>query len=537
VNALAVPDLARLQRYLPAHVPLQLHGGLGTLDGRVDLRPSALSVDLSLLSDSADLSLSDYRFATDLALALKLDNPDVATRPTAMGGSYLRLANSRVARQGGGDSATWNTDFSVDEGYMSLSAPPEQRAADDAVDLLHQLDGEHVSDKLARLWAQFRLSASVSSLQWLTALVEPGQDVGFDGSGALVGDVRITDGRLDAPTRLQVNGDDLAVSALDYVSRGQGEVVLEVLRGEPDPLWSLSVDLSDADLRRQGDTVSQIEDVRLALSAELTRSAEEDKPVRAEELTFRIDSASVTDMAAFNSYLPQDGSIAFSGGSADLTADIRLRPEDAGGWLKLDAVGARAQISEQTVSGDLLLDVQLAAGVPKEMAFDIGGSRLLLDNVHVAGERSRFDGNYWSAQFELEQGQAVWRKPVRLRAEGVLNVSDSRPFVTMFENRGWRPKFLSRMLTIEDIEGEATVSAADEVLYLENVHVLSDKLEFAAKGSLAKSGRDAMVYLRYRALDALLKYAGQDRNLDIINARETFDAFQPAAPPITGEAP
>ena len=107
----------------------------------------------------------------------------------------------------------------------------------------------------------------------------------------------------------------------------------------------------------------------------------------------------------------------------------------------------------------------------------------------------------------------------------------------MFENRGWRPKFLSRMLTIEDIEGAATVSAADQVLYLENVHVLSDKLEFAAKGSLAKSGRDAMVYLRYRALDALLKSAGQDRNLDIINARETFDAFRPAAPPITGTAP
>jgi hypothetical protein len=532
VNALSVPDLARLQRYLPPDLPLQLHGGLGTLDGRVDLRPTALSVDLSLRSDTADLSLRDYRFATDLSLALKLDNPDITTRPTALGGSFLRLANSRIARQGGGDSAAWNTDFSFEEGFVSVSGPPGERDTDDAADLLHQLHGETVSDKLARLWAQFRLSASVSSLKWLTALVEPGQDVGIDGSGALTGDVRITDGQLDAPTRLQLNGDDLSVSALDYVSRGQGQFVLEVERGEPDPLWSLAVDLSDADLRRQGETVSHIEDVQLALSADLARSGEEDKPVRAEELTFRIDSASVTDMAAFNSYLPQDGSIAFSGGSADLTADIRLRPEDAGGWLKLDAVGAQAQISEQTVGGDLLLDVQLAAGVPKEMAFDISGSRLLLDNVHVAGERSRFDGNYWSAQFELEKGQAVWRKPVRLRAEGVLNVSDSRPFVTMFENRGWRPKFLSRMLTIEDIEGEATVSAADEVLYLENVHVLSDKLEFAAKGSLAKSGRDAMVYLRYRALDALLKYAGQDRNLDIINARETFDAFQPAAPPV-----
>ena len=537
VDALSVPDLARLQRYLPAHVPLQLNGGLGSLDGRVDLRPTAMSVDLSLNSDSADLSLRDYRFATDLSLALKLDNPDIATEPTAIGGSYLRLSDSRIARKGKGDSTAWNTAFSVEDGIVSLSGPPGQRDADEPRDLLQQLDGRDVHEKLAKLWAQFRLSASMSSLQWLTALIEPDQQVGIDGSGALAGDIHIADGKFEPPSRLQLNGDDLAVSALDYVSRGHGEVVLEVQRGEPDPLWSLGVDLRDADLKRQGDVLSHIEDVRLSLSALVARAEEEDKPLRADELTFRIDSASVTDMAAFNSYLPQDGSIAFSGGSAELTADIKLKPEDAGGWLKLDAVGAQAQVSEQTLRGDLLLDVQLAAGIPNKMAFDISGSRLLLDNVHVAGDRARFDGDQWSAQFQLEKGQAVWRKPVRLRAEGVLQVSDSRPFVTMFENGGWRPKFLSRMLTIEDIQGEAIVSAADEVLYLENVHVLSDKLEFAARGSLAKSGRDAMVYLRYKRLDALLKYAGQDRNLDIINARETFDAFQPAAPPVISALP
>jgi hypothetical protein len=537
VDSLSVPDLARLQRYLPPHVPLELHGGVGTLDGQVELRPTALAVDLSLQSDSADVSLRDLRFATNLAVALKLDNPDLTTKPTAVGGSYLRFSDSRIGRQGQGPSASWNTEFRIDEGHVSVSGPPEERAADDAVDLLRQLDGDRVSEKLARLWAQLRLSATMSSLQWLTALLEPGQQVSFDGSGELAGDVRIIDGKLDSPTRLQVNGDNLAVSALDYVSRGQGQVLFEVLRGEPDPLWSLAVDLSDADLKRQGYEISHVEDVTLSLSAQMARSEDEDRPVRAEELNFRIDSASVTDMSAFNSYLPQDGSVAFSGGSADLTADIALRPEDAGGWLKLDAVGAQAQVSEQTFRGDLLLDVRLAAGIPEKMAFDISGTQVLLDNVHVDGERSQFDGNYWSAEFQLKKGQAVWRKPVRLRAEGVLNVSDSRPFVTMFENRGWRPKFLSRMLTIEDIEGEATVSAADEVLYLENVHVLSDKLEFAAKGSLAKSGRDAMVYLRYRALDALLKYAGQDRNLDIINARETFDAFQPAAPPVSSTSP
>jgi hypothetical protein len=537
VDSLSVPDLARLQRYLPTHVPLQLHGGLGTLDGRVELRPTALSADVTLHSDDADLSVRDYRFATDLAMGLKLDNADLTAEPTAIGGSYLRLSGSRIARLGRDDSAAWDTAFSIDDGYVSLSGPPEQRDADNARDLLHQLDGLNASERLAQLWAQLRLSASMSNLKWIAALIERDHRVGVDGSGALAGDIHIVDGRPDAPSRLQLNGDDLTVSALDYVSRGDGEVVLEVQRGAPDPRWSLAIDLRDADLKREGDDLSYIEDVQLSLSALLARSGEEDKPLRADELTFRIDTARVTDMAAFNSYLPQDGSIAFSGGSADLTANIRLKPEDADGWVKLDAVGAQAQVSEQTVRGDLLVDVQLVAGVPRMMAFDISGSRLLLDNVHVEGERAEFDGDYWSAQFQLDKGRAIWRRPVRLRAEGVLDVSDSRPFVTLLENRGWRPKILSRILTIEDIRGQATVSAADEVLYLEDVHVLSDNVEFAARGSLAKSGRDAMVYLRYKGLDALLKYAGQERNLDIINARETFDAFQPDVPPVEDGSP
>jgi hypothetical protein len=305
VDELSVPDLARLQRYLPPHVPLKLHGGIGTLDGQVELRPTALSVYLSLQSDSADLSLRDLRFATNLAVALTLDNPDLTTRPTAVGGSYLRFSDSRIGRKGQGPSSTCDTDFSIDEGYVSVSGPPEERDAEDAVDLLRQLDGEGVSEKLARLRAQFRLSASMSSLQWLTALIELELQVSFDGSGKLAGEVQITDGKLNSPTRLQVNGDDLEVSALDYVSRGQGQVVLEVLRGEPDPLWSLAVDLSDADLKRQGDEVSHIEDVTLSLSAQMARHGDDEKPVRAEELAFRIDSASVTDMSAFNSYLPR----------------------------------------------------------------------------------------------------------------------------------------------------------------------------------------------------------------------------------------
>ena len=527
IAGLAVPDLARLQGYLPPQLPLQVHGGQGTLNGKVYLAPSSLAVDLSLSSESADLALRNYRFNTDLAVVLKLDNPDISTEATTLDGSYLQLSDSQLQRMGGAGSAQWNTRFDIEQGYVSLNGDPATRAGGDAKDLLEELVDADASERLSRLWAQLQLSASMSSLEWIAALIGPGQQVDLAGSGNLRGTIHIEEGKAAPPSQLAVISDDLAVSVLDYISRGSGEVSLVVDQGHPQPIWSLSVALHDADLRRQSDEVSHIEDVQLELAAQMTTTDVDAKPVQATELDFRITSARVSDMAVFNSYLPQDGSVAFAGGTADLAADITLRQRDADGWLKLDSTGVKARVADQSVSGDLLLDVQLAAGIPKEMAFDISGSRLRLDNVRVTGERSAFQNEDWSAEFSLEHGQVVWRKPVRVRAEGALAISDSRPLVTMFENGGWRPDFISRMLTIKDIQGNASLSVADKVVYIENAQMLSDKLELGARGSLSAEGRDAMVYLRYKRLDGLIKYSGQDRNLDIINARETFDAFQP----------
>lgn len=536
VENLSVPDLALLQHYLPPQLPLQVHGGDGTLDSSIRLTPTSLEVDLVLDSDNADLSLRDYRFATDLDLVFSLDNPDIRTQATSVSGSYLQLSDSRVQRAGKSRSVSWDTRLEIEQGAVSLSGNPAEKTADSVVDLFEDLSEADASDRLSRVWAELQLSASMSNLAWITALIDSRHAIELAGSGTLQGNVSISGGMVQPPSELVVTSDDLSVSVLDYVSRGSGEVDFVVEEGQPRPLLSLAIELSDADLRRRSDEISHIEDVALSLEALVRPSEDDEKPVRAEELDFKIASARISDMAAFNGYLPPGGAIAFAGGSADLTADIRLRPRDAGGWLKLRATNTEALVAEQSIRGDIRLDLELVAGTPEEMAFDISGSKLQMENVQVAGERDVFDDEHWSARFTLAEGKAVWREPVRLRVKGVLEVSDTRPFVTLFENGGWRPRLVSRMLSVSDIEGEATLSLADDVLYIEDAILLSDKLELAARGSLSRESRDAMIYLRYEKLDGLLKYSGQDSNLDIVNARKTFDAFEPARrSPLAGQ--
>ena len=92
-----MPDLARLQRYLPPKWPFELHGGSGELRGSARLTPTSVAVDLRLDSARAALGVRQYRFVTNLDAALVLDNPSVLTGPTELSGSYVRLGDAKLA--------------------------------------------------------------------------------------------------------------------------------------------------------------------------------------------------------------------------------------------------------------------------------------------------------------------------------------------------------------------------------------------------------------------------------------------------------
>ena len=84
-------------------------------------------------------------------------------------------------------------------------------------------------------------------------------------------------------------------------------------------------------------------------------------------LDLRIPSARVKDMSVYNQYLPKDAPLRLLDGEADLTADVHLEPEAAGGFVKLETDRLRSRLDEQEVSGVLTLDIKLRDGVPSNM--------------------------------------------------------------------------------------------------------------------------------------------------------------------------
>jgi hypothetical protein len=370
----------------------------------------------------------------------------------------------------------------------------------------------------------------VSSLQWINVLLGKQHNTGLDGRGTVTGSLELSRG-LPAPgTEMEVLSEELTLQFLDYRSSGDGEIKLQVKKGDRNPDWSIGVALADADLKRLDEERAQIHDVNIALTALVedvnfrgNRRNEEDRDVA---LGLKILSANVSDMSVFNTYLPPDSPIQLTGGTAELSADILLLREDADGWLKLVSRDMQATADNQSIEADLDVGILLVGGVPGDMEFDVSGSELQLSNVRIQGEKQDFEQRQWSANFKLLRGETTWAVPLRLDIEAQLNMSDSRPIVAMFDNQGWKPEFLLEMMTVEDIKGVSTVKLAEQKMTFTDTLLSGDKFEIAAKGVITEQSRDGVIYARYKKADALVKIRAGKKNVDIINVREKFDSYQ-----------
>jgi hypothetical protein len=525
VDHLALPDLSLLQRNLPRKWPFSFDGGSGMLHGSAKITPSTLAIDLTLESAGADLGIGEYEFGTALELALKLDSNTEKKYSADLGGSYIRLTEAYLRREVESHVQSWDASIDIHSSRFSLLDETSTAAQGPELDRLRSLAQADTSQTLDNLSGVVDFQAHASSLAWIGKLFGEDYKLRIAGAGDINGLLHMRSGWPAANTLVSVSSDDLVVDVLDYSSRGTGKFTLQVEAGETSPDWILDLTLQDADFRRSGESAAHIQDVALGLTAVIP-DINFDKEIKAASLNFRIDSATVSDVSTYNRYLPPDFSLQLTQGSADLSAAIELHKADAQGWIKFSSRGLQALVNEQSVSGDVNVDVLLVGGVPADMIFDISGSELRLDNVRIVGETAQFDGNYWSAVLNLQRAETTWATPLRLDMEAQLMVSDSRPLVAIFENAGQPPKFLSRMLTVEDIKGTAALLVADETLTIINAHAISDNLEIGAKGILASDNRNAMIYLRYKKSDVLLKLQNDKKNLDIIGVKKKFDAFR-----------
>jgi hypothetical protein len=390
------------------------------------------------------------------------------------------------------------------------------------------------------LYLDADLDLALESLGFINLFTSNLGNLLISGAGRVQGHLAVSEGFVRAGTSLTASAADLGVTIREIDVVGQGVVNIHTPDDADKPL-GLDVSFDALKVTRMGAVEPFLRGDSLDLEYRGSNFIAPDPGMGFKELldderarerrkqntfTLLVDDATVLDMSVVNEYLPPDMPLRFSGGSATLDADVFLGVADMNGGIQLDSTDVDIQLDDQALQGDLAADVVIVGGVPREFKVDLSGSSLTLDRVSVKGDERDFEGDYWSAVLDFNEVEGVFVKPLQLSAEADLTVSDTRPLVALLDNRGHPPGWVSKLMTLKDLAGEATIEIADGKVVIPRAFVTSDKAEVATKAVFQGGKRTGVVYARYNKLDMLIRTRDGDRNLDVINVREKFDDYQ-----------
>ena len=172
---------------------------------------------------------------------------------------------------------------------------------------------------------------------------------------------------------------------------------------------------------------------------------------RLKVMSLDIESARVTDLSAFNTYLPPDAPLQLAAGTASLASELVLQATDADGWLTLDSNDMEFILDGQSLRADLALDIKVVDGVPRDMVFDLSGSSVVLSGVSVTGEERSFSDDGWAASLQLTEAETTWQKPLPHVQKFYLLTSGNATQVKRYlDTNVYKHNFLATNATAED---------------------------------------------------------------------------------------
>ncbi len=523
IASLKIPDLSAFQRFLPKKWAFKLHGGEGELSGLFSVDHSSLSSSIQLSSDKADVGFNEFRFNSNLDMSLNLDSPSLESGRIDISGSHIKV-NETLVENDQEQSKPWHAFINIEKGIVQLNLDEADDGVSGAVHVLQALREQETGALLAAADEELKINASISDLRWLNVLLSNPYDLVINGKGEITANVAINAGWLEAGTELAITPQKISVEILDYVSDGDGAVSLKVIKGGEFPDIALAIDINQAQFRRKTEDQAFVEDVDILLRAE-ARAVKPGAENQDVSLHFQIPSARITDMSVYNQYLPENSPLQITGGEADLVADIRLEAEYADGYINLHTRNLRAQVDDQNISAELGVEIKLIDGLPKDMEFDISGSTIKLDAVKVVGESATFREDDWAAEIRFKKANTIWKKPVQLEVKAEIDMTDSIPIVAMMANQKGKETWLTKALTIDDVKGDIDLSIANNQIVIPYAFAGSDNIDIGAKAIINSENRNGMLYVRYKALKGLLKINDGERNIDVLNVQEKFDAY------------
>lgn len=533
IPKVTVPDIKAYQSYLPDRWNANILGGTGSLEGRAEISVEKVDFDLTLGSENASVQFETDSFETGLKLGIKAVGEAVGTKARVdISGTYLDLDDSLLKTKRGDNETPWQVHLAITEGEADFNLPEgaDVKAGDPSTQFIGFWSLFHEKDMkalLATLSGKLKATLTVSDLNWVNELFKNPYSLAIYNSAEATADLVVTAGFLDKGSTVTMPPTTFKLEVLDYVGEGTGGFDLVVEKGGSEPDVRLDANLTNASLRLQNEKAAVIDDMKLSLTARaLGVSVKDGGAVKSLDLS--IPSATVTDMSAYNEYLPKGSPIRILGGKADLAAQLKMAENAASGFVKLNTSQLSADLDGERISGTVVLDAKIIGGSAQKKTFDIGGTSLQINNVRLSGAHAT-DGN-WSGRVDLSKGQVEWKKPMSLDMTAGIRMTDVQPLLAFFEAHRKSNKWIDRIFDLKDVRGNATLRIAPGEIVVPYALAKSDTIEVGAKGIFRPNDRQGMYYLRYNKFSAILEMDGSKKRFAIIGATRKFDEYKPGGP-------
>lgn len=523
-----VPDISAYQRYLPDEWNAELVGGSGSLDGHASMSAGALDFDLTLHSDEAEVRLTRNTFQSGFTLGVKArGTADATTARVDVSNTFVELDDSRVLDKKGDASKPWQTRFVIASGETDFVLPEDQDAKTGAVGFWSLFQNKELKAMLSDVSGRVEGSLTVSDLDWISFLFHKPFSLTIADSAEVKADLTVESGRIAADSRLSMAPREFTLGIFDYIVAGSGGFDLTVAKSDAKPDLRLVASLTGASLRLEDETAAVVEDVTLDVNA-LAEAVSPKDGGATRTVEMNIPSAKISDMTAYNTYLPKNAPFRILGGTADLSAKLVMAGEDsASGFMKMTTSRIDADMDGDRISGVIVLDIPIVGGSSKAKRFDISGSKLSVQDVRLTGNHATAG---WSGRVDAGKGSVVWKRPMTLDLSAAFHMTDASPILAVFDQNRKENKWLDRLLDLKNINGKITIETEPDSLIIPDAFATSDTFDVGAKGIFGQSGRQGVFYARTGKLAGILAINNKEKKFSIIEATRKFDDYKVGGP-------
>jgi len=254
-----------------------------------------------------------------------------------------------------------------------------------------------------------------------------------------------------------------------------------------------------------------------------------------------LGTARIPDLAAFNDWLPPSLGLVLTSGDGALSGslDADLAANSAHGEFRAAIDAAKMRYRDLDLAGSVKVAVRIPSADLDRRAFDLAGTRLDLADFRSpqaeaagpavpAGAAAAADG--WWAHLELAEGSLTMPPMAAMKGRFEVNLRDSVPLVGLFETRKDLPRWVERLLTVEDIRAGGTLAWNPAETALDDLSTEFRKATIRARLRLGREAKRGVMMVEWHRLALGLRIDNASRNWKLVGVRDWFAKADLGAP-------